>query len=142
MATVLIVDDDESLRTLLKRVLQRAGYEARTAANGQEALASFRQQPADLVITDLFMPQQDGLETIMALRRMSKHLPIIAVSGGGSASQFDLLRTASLFGAARVLLKPFRVEEVVAAVGELLPLKPAAVATRDIPPPNKGTNQG
>jgi len=127
MATILIVDDDDALRTLLRRVLVRAGYSILEAANGREALEHLRAQPVDLMITDLFMPQQDGLETILALRRMNVHLPIIAMSGGGSAAQFDMLRTASLFGAARVLMKPFRVEEVLAVIRELLP--PAAPAT-------------
>jgi len=121
MAIILIVDDDGALRKLLKRILQRVPYEVLDAANGQEALELFRRRPADLVITDLFMPQQDGLETILALRRLNSHLPIIAISGGGSAAQFDMLRTASLFGAARVLMKPFTAEEVLAAVSALLP---------------------
>jgi len=100
---------------------------APATASSSEALEHLRAQPVDLMITDLFMPQQDGLETILALRRMNVHLPIIAMSGGGSAAQFDMLRTASLFGAARVLMKPFRVEEVLAVIRELLP--PAAPAT-------------
>ena len=127
MATILIVDDDEALRTLLRRVLVRAGYSTLEAANGREALVHLQTQPVDLMITDLFMPQQDGLETILALRRMNLHLPIIAMSGGGSAAQYDMLRTASLFGAARVMMKPFRAEEVLAAILELLPpAQPAA----------------
>jgi len=127
MATILIVDDDDALRTLLKRVLVRGGYTTLEAGNGREALDLLRAQPVDLMITDLFMPQQDGLETILALRRMNRKLPIIAMSGGGSAAQFDMLRTASLLGAARVLMKPFRAEEVLAAIHELLPLVPPAV---------------
>ena len=126
MATILIVDDDANLRQLLRRILQRAKYDVVEAANGQEALALFRQQPTDLVITDLFMPQQDGLETISALRRLNNHLPIIAISGGGAAAQFDMLRAASLLGAARVLMKPFSIEEVHAALRDLLPANPAA----------------
>ena len=121
MATILIVDDDDALRTLLRRVLVRAGYSILEAANGREALEHLRAQPVDLMLTDLFMPQQDGLETILALRKLNLRLPIIAMSGGGSAAQFDMLRTASLFGAARVLMKPFRAEEVLATIRELLP---------------------
>ena len=126
MATILIVDDDDALRTLLRRVLARAGYSTLEASNGREALACLGTQTVDLMITDLFMPQQDGLETILALRRMNRALPIIAMSGGGSAAQFEMLRTASLFGAARVLMKPFRAEEVLATINELLPPAPAA----------------
>ena len=126
MATIMIVDDDANLRQLLRRILRRAKYDVVEAANGQEALVLFRQQPTDLVITDLFMPQQDGLETISALRRLNNHLPIIAISGGGAAAQFDMLRAASLLGAARVLMKPFSIEEVHAALRDLLPANPAA----------------
>ncbi len=126
MATILIVDDDDALRTLLRRVLTRAGYSTLEAANGREALACLQAKTVDLMITDLFMPQQDGLETILALRRTNRALPIIAMSGGGSAAQFEMLRTASLFGAARVLMKPFRAEEVLATINELLPTAPSA----------------
>jgi DNA-binding response OmpR family regulator len=133
MATILIVDDDDALRTLLRRVLKRAGYDTREAANGREALSYLREQPVDLMITDLFMPQQDGLETILELRRMNIRLPIIAMSGGGSAAQYDMLRTASLFGAARVLMKPFRAEEVLAAIDALLPPKPPVVQQEEPP---------
>lgn len=120
MATILLVDDDDALRTLLRRVLVRDGHVIVEAANGKEALERVREQTFDLMVTDLFMPQQDGLETILALRRMNAHLPVIAMSGGGSAAQFDMLRTASLFGAACVLMKPFRAEEVMAAVRDVL----------------------
>jgi len=134
MATILIVDDDEALRTLLRRILQRAGYDVMLAANGREALTNFRRQPADLVITDLFMPQQDGLETIQALRRLDARLPIMAISGGGSAAQFDLLRTASLLGASRILMKPFLIEDVLGLVKELLPPSSTSGPAGNIPP--------
>ena len=129
MATILIVDDDDALRTLLRRMLMRDGHVALEASNGQEALAQLQAKACDLMITDLFMPEQDGLETILALRRMNLRLPIIVISGGGNAGQFDMLRTASLFGAARVLLKPFRVEEVLTAVREVLSAAAAAPST-------------
>jgi len=134
MALILIVDNDADLRALLRRVLVRAGYTTVEAANGQQALECLRQQSADLMITDLFMPQQDGLETILALRRLNMRLPIIAISGGGSAAQFDMLRTASLFGAARVLMKPFRAEEVLAAVREVLTAETPATPLKTAPP--------
>jgi CheY-like chemotaxis protein len=120
MATILVVDDDDMMRTLLRRILAKDGHDVVEAADGHEAIAYLRDKPCDLMITDLFMPQQDGLETILTTRRTQKHLPIIAISGGGNAGQYDMLRTASLFGAARVLLKPFRADEVRAAVREVL----------------------
>lgn len=120
MANLLLVDDDEALRALLRRVLVREGHAVVEAANGREAVEQLHNKPFDLMITDLFMPQQDGLETILAVRRMHLKMPVIAISGGGSAAQFDMLRTASLFGAARVLIKPFRAEEMLVAVREVL----------------------
>jgi len=121
MATILIVDDEEPIRTLLRYVLEKARYTVVEATNGMEAIKLFRRHPVDLVITDLFMPTQDGLETIPALRGLNPRLPIIAMSGGGSAAQFDLLHTAQVFGATQVLLKPFRVENVLETVRSLLP---------------------
>ncbi len=120
MAHILLVDDEDALRSVLRRVLVREGHEVVEATNGREAMEQLRDKPFDLMITDLFMPQQDGLETILAVRRMQWKLPIIAISGGGSAAQFDMLRTATLFGAARVLIKPFRADEMLQAVREVL----------------------
>lgn len=134
MSVILIVDDDDDLRALLRRLLLRAGHTVVEAANGQQALERVREQNVTLMITDLFMPQQDGLETILALRRLNVKLPIIAISGGGNSAQFDLLRTASLFGAARVLMKPFRAEEMLTAVREVLAAHAPAGAAQVVAP--------
>jgi len=127
MASILVVDDEKLVRDLLRRLLELAGHQVCEAADGEEALVRLEAQPFDLMILDLFMPGQDGLETLMALRRQNKHLAVIAISGGGS-SQCDLLRVAEKFGAARVLSKPFGRDELLQTVRALLPASPAAAA--------------
>ncbi|MGP1252856.1 MAG: response regulator [Kiloniellales bacterium] len=110
MANILIIDDDEDLRELLRLQLQRAGHEAIVAGDGCEV---FNDLPgwvrwADLVITDLFMPQRDGIETLRAFREECSDLPIIVMSGGGRwPDKLDLLDCAAQLGATEILHKPF-----------------------------------
>ena len=120
MASILVIDDDEQLRTMLKLVLQLAGYDVIDAGNGDEGLQRYSAQPADLVITDIIMPGKEGLETILELRRRDPLVKIIAISGGGQAGDNQYLRLAKKFGASQVLAKPFSNEEILLAVGELL----------------------
>jgi CheY-like chemotaxis protein len=122
VATILLVDDDEGVRTLLHKALVAAGHEVEDAWNGDIALAAYRREPRDLVITDLVMPEKDGLETIMALRRLNPAVKIIAMSGGGRALGLGqlYLDTASTFGAHRILAKPFTSTALLTAVSEVL----------------------
>ena len=122
MATILLVDDDEGVRTLLHKALVAAGHEVEDAWNGDVALAAYRRQPRDLVITDLVMPEKDGLETIMALRRLNPAVKIIAMSGGGRTLGLGqlYLETARTFGADRILAKPFTSTALLTAVTEVL----------------------
>ena len=122
MATILLVDDDEGVRTLLHKALVAAGHEVEDAWNGDIALAAYRRQSRDLVITDLVMPEKDGLETIMALRRLNPAVKIIAMSGGGRTLGLGqlYLETASTFGANRILAKPFTSTALLTAVSEVL----------------------
>lgn len=122
MATILLVEDDDGVRKLLHRTLVNAGYEVEEASNGDIALAAYRRQPRDLVITDLVMPEKDGLETISALRRINPSAKIIAISGGGRTLGLGqlYLETAQSIGAARVLAKPFTSTALLTAVSELL----------------------
>jgi CheY-like chemotaxis protein len=109
VARILLVEDDEAVRDILKKALVSSGHEVEEAENGNVALAAYRRQPCDLVITDLVMPEKDGLETILELRRMNPAVKIVAMSGGGRTlgpGQF-YLESAQLFGAYRVLAKPF-----------------------------------
>lgn len=120
MASVLIIDDDDMVRTMLLRTITRGGHEAFGARDGVEGVARFREHAADLVITDIFMPNQEGLATIMELRRVTPDLKIIAISGGGARASLDVLPVAEALGAQKTLRKPFTPAEVMEAVNEVL----------------------
>ena len=112
--SILIIDDDEQTRVLLRRVLEEAGYLVSEAPNGQEGLRQFRQTPTALVITDLLMPDMDGLEVTMALHRESPTLKIIAITGG--SGKRDFLEVATLLGAHRTMKKPISIVELLQTV--------------------------
>lgn len=118
--TILLIDDEIEVRATVSRLLQRAGYEVVTAANGAEALSTARFVRADLIITDLLMPEKEGFETIAELRREFPELPVIAVSGGGVVDPGSYLTLAQKLGADRALAKPFGFQELLSAVRELL----------------------
>ena len=120
MQKILIIDDEPHILLMLKKMLEKAGYEIDLASNGNEGLKLFGDSPSDLVITDIIMPEKEGLETIREMKRMRPELKIIAMSGGGKISAENYLGTAKIFGAAKVLEKPFTKEEMVSAVEELL----------------------
>jgi CheY-like chemotaxis protein len=120
MPRILVVDDDDSFRKMLRLALVKMGHEVREARNGMEAVALYDQEPADLVMTDIIMPEQDGLETIRIMRRAHPSLKIIAMSGGGRVNATDYLRIASSMRANRVLAKPFKIEEMAAVLTEVL----------------------
>lgn len=125
MNRILLVDDDDDFRRMIQLTLQKFGYEVIEARNGKEALRLQRESGADVMLTDLIMPEQEGLETIQAFRRQFPHVNIIAMSGGGRYNLTDFLATARLFGAKRTLVKPFAKEALLAAVQAVLP-SPAA----------------
>ena len=120
MTTILLVDDDEQLRTMLSVVLKRAGYEVQVAVDGIEANNFYRSHPTDLIITDLIMPEKDGLEIIRDLRKDYPQAKIIAMSGGGRTGTANYLKVAKAFGAQRVLDKPFLHQEMLEAIREVL----------------------
>jgi CheY-like chemotaxis protein len=121
MSRILIVDDDDSFRKMLVLTVQKFGHHVIAAVNSKEALKLHAAEPFDLVITDLIMPDKEGLETIMELRRKEPGLRIIAMSGGGRINATDFLRIAKAFGADRTFTKPFLSAELAAAIDELLP---------------------
>lgn len=117
MADILIIDDDPQMRRFLIRVLEGAGHTVHEANNGGEGLALFRRVHPLLVITDLVMPDTEGLETIRELRGEAPTTPIVAISGG---SLPVYLRAATAFGATAALAKPFVADELLSTVTDLL----------------------
>jgi CheY-like chemotaxis protein len=117
---ILVIDDEEAVRQIVGEMLLLEGYEVITAPNGKVGLQLFRKEPTDLIITDIFMPEMEGLETIRQLHREFPHLKIIAMSGGGEAGMLSFLSYAKRFGALRTLGKPFSREDLLKSVRELL----------------------
>ena len=120
MQKILIIDDEPHILMMLKKMMEKAGYEIDLAANGKEGMELFQKSPSDLVITDIIMPEKEGLETIREMKRMQPKLKIIAMSGGGKISAENYLETASIFGATRIIQKPFTQNDMVSAVRELM----------------------
>ena len=120
MSRILLIDDDPTLRRALRISLEKSGYEVLEAGEGYAGIAMFKARPADLVITDLIMPDMEGVETIQLLKKLNPHLPIIAISGGGRGMPDDYLRFAHTFGAARSFIKPFEFSVLGEAIAALL----------------------
>ena len=119
MAQILLIDDDELLRGVLAKALGHVGHTVIQAADGQQGVELARAATLDLVITDLVMPVQEGVETILTLRREKPTLPIIAISGGVTNSKL-YLEIAGKVGAKRILAKPFTPQELAVAIDEVL----------------------
>jgi DNA-binding response OmpR family regulator len=120
MQRILIIDDDHHILLMIKKMLERAGFEVDLASNGDEGLKLFKESSVDLVITDIIMPEKEGLETIREMKRLRSDLKIIAMSGGGKVSSDNYLNTAKIFGATIIMTKPFTQNQMVSAVRELL----------------------
>jgi CheY-like chemotaxis protein len=120
MACILIIDDDQAVRTATKMALEANGFEVVAVADGKSGLVEIAQQDFDVVIVDLFMPGMDGLETTKAIRKLSPHMPIIAASGfmfGGSCPEMPIFQEmAQEAGALHTLYKPFRPKDLLQAV--------------------------
>lgn len=117
---VLVIDDEPTALDLLRRILESNGYVVLVAVNGQEGVNLFRRHPCDLVITDMVMPVQDGLQTILDLRAEFPGLPVIAISGGGAISKERYLTVAGYLDRVITIAKPFAVNTIVTAVAKLL----------------------
>lgn len=123
MATIVIIDDEPALLRMSARTLRRAGHEVVTFESARAAIDHLRIAAADLLITDIFMPEMEGLETLKQARALRPDMPTVAVSGGGSLTQaVDYLDYARRFGAAATLAKPFRPTELLDLVATLLML--------------------
>lgn len=119
MKRVLIVDDDDQFRLMLRRILEKEGYDVIEAADGNQGISAFRQRKADLVITDIIMPEKEGVETIVALRQEFPSVKIIAVSGGGRNAPGDYLILANKLGAQVTMEKPLDRNRLLEQVREL-----------------------
>jgi len=120
---ILVIDDDIMTLEVIRKILEAEGYQVVTALNGQKGLDAFRQNPVDLVITDLVMPVKDGLRTIMELREEDQILPIIAISAGGAIAKERYLTAAQYLGDITAIPKPLKRKEIVQTVKRLLQQK-------------------
>ncbi len=116
MALILVIDDDPMVRTTLRQILAKGGHDVIEAVNGKQGLQLFRAHGPDLVITDIIMPEKEGIETIMEIRGDNPTAKIIAISGGGRTRNMDYLEIARTVGAESVLAKPFSIKDVIQQV--------------------------
>ena len=120
MARILVIDDEYDIRIALRKMLEYAGYEVIEASNGREGIQVFTQNAVDLIITDILMPEKDGVEILRELRADYPSVKIIAISGRGH----EYLPIAREFGAFSTLFKPFQQSDVLKAVAEALAAQP------------------
>jgi len=113
-ATILIIDDEEPIRALLRFALEAAGYEVTEAANGRQGLDLYRRRPTDLIIADMLMPELNGLDLLLELTREFLHAKVIAISGAGGEQ--NVLDVAKLLGARQTFEKPFSIPQLLDAV--------------------------
>ena len=119
-ARILIIDDEVQIREMLDQMLTREGYDVVSAPNGKVGMKLCRENPVDLIITDIIMPEKDGIEMILELRHDFSDLKIIAISGGGRLGPDGYLEMAQKLGAHKTFFKPFNRREILDAVEELL----------------------
>ncbi|HET8713212.1 MAG TPA: response regulator [Gemmatimonadales bacterium] len=120
MARVIVIDDQDPIRRIVRRALEQAGHEVLDAADGASGMQILAQHSADVVISDIFMPGQDGIETLRQIRKDFPAVRVIVMSGGDSSGLLDLRQDAELLGAVKSLRKPFTAREIVDAVNGVL----------------------
>lgn len=120
MEKILVIDDEPVIRILLKQLFEKKGYEVVEASDGKQGLDLFKKQSPDLVITDLIMPEEEGLSVIRKIKQMDGDAKIIAISGGGIGSADIYLDLAKSMGAAHIFKKPFDVQDVLLTVEQML----------------------
>ncbi|MBF0500489.1 MAG: response regulator [Candidatus Riflebacteria bacterium] len=119
MKQILVIDDDAQLCFLMKQILESSGFAVIMASDGREGLEILSRQTVDLVITDIFMPEKEGIETITDIRAKFPDLKIVAVSGGGRSGSIEYLSMAQRLGASKTLLKPFSKDELIQVLVDL-----------------------
>jgi DNA-binding response OmpR family regulator len=120
MAGIMIVEDDNDLREMLRLSLLQRKYIIIEASTGKEAIAKFKPSIVDLVVTDIIMPDEDGLKVIMKLKEIKPNIRIIAISGGGKAGPGNYLNLARALGADEIFPKPFSVQSLLAKIDAIL----------------------
>jgi DNA-binding response OmpR family regulator len=120
MSRILVIDDELPLRQVLRSILERAGHTVFDAPDGRKGLALWRDKPVDVVMTDIFMPEKDGIEVIMEMKKSAAKPKIIAMSGGGSRGRLDVVPGALMLGADRIILKPFDQQLLLSTVAEVI----------------------
>lgn len=120
MAKILIIDDEELIRKLLRKVLEKNGYDVMDACNGNQGIQLIKEHGPDLVITDLIMPEKEGLETIKEIKKINPAIKIIAISGGGAVNPGIYLKLAQKLGAHQSFVKPIDNNELILTVKHLL----------------------
>jgi YesN/AraC family two-component response regulator len=129
MESILIIDDEPQIRSMIRLILERAGYAVIEAADGVEGIRRFRETSVNLIITDLIMPNKDGIGMIIELKKEFPGIKIIAMSGGGLNRPEGYLRGAQKLGAACTLSKPINRQELLRAVKDTLESRPEASPT-------------
>jgi len=120
MARIIVIDDQEPIRRVVRRALEKEGHEVLEASDGEIGEQRLERSPADVVITDIFMPGQDGILTLRQIRKRFPAVKVIVMSGGDSTGMMDLRRDAELLGAVKSLQKPFNAHDIVDVVRAVL----------------------
>ncbi len=120
MSHIIVIDDDCQVRLMLKKMLESEGYRVTVASNGNEGIKSQRDNPADLIITDLIMPEKEGIETISELKQEFPDIKIIAMSGGGKNEPGVYLHAAKIIGAIHTFHKPIKKDELLGTIKSLI----------------------
>jgi CheY-like chemotaxis protein len=127
---VLVIDDDDRMRRLIGKILRLGGHQVVAAADGVAGMQAFRDERPDVVLTDIIMPEQEGLGTIMMLLRENPKVKVIAVSGGGRVGNVDILEAARTLGAHDVIAKPFKPRDLLSRVQQLVAADDTATARK------------
>lgn len=120
MARILVVDDEAGVRAAIRKILSRAGHDVLEAADGKTALTMYQEDPVDVIIMDIYMPEMDGIETTIRLKHEFPDVKIIAVSGGGYLDKAKILEREARLGALRTLAKPLHERDILDAVSDAL----------------------
>ena len=120
MTRILVIDDEELARFTIREILETADFEVDEAENGRVGIDKQKAAPFDLIITDIIMPEKEGVETIIDLKQEFPDLKIIAISGGGRTRNLDFLKLSERFGAGKILAKPFTEGQLLEAVNDVL----------------------